>query len=191
MSSPLSPYPKKTILHLTNSEYGQAQVHLAVAYALSHSSSPFSIHIASFPALRPRLSDFGTTLSSLGPNGPLHFHTLPGPSMSTTFFAPSNVPLTMIPPGTHGVRHALAAGRQLHTLGAAPSGPEWMVLVEGALDVIKEVKPNLVLMDPLFYPGIDACKLLGQRFIELVPIAVGPCIAFNQPWGRGWWKFAA
>ena len=95
------------MVHLTKGEYSQAQVRSTVAYALSYASFPFSIHscqihFASIAALTPGLLDFETALSPLDPNGPLHFHTLPGPDMSTTLFAPSNIPLTTIPPGTRG-----------------------------------------------------------------------------------------
>jgi len=64
-----------------------------------------------------------------------------------------------------------------------------MVLVEGALDVIKEVKPDLVLMDPLFHPWNRRVQAVWATIHRVGPNCPGPCIAFNEPLGEG--TFAA
>lgn len=82
--------PKK-LLFLTSSDYGQANVILATAYALFASGAPIELHVGSEYALEPEIEQAmklaDETLASSTPNK-IHFHGIRGDSQFTAMTRP-------------------------------------------------------------------------------------------------------
>lgn len=57
--------------------------------------------------------------------------------------------------------------------------------------VIEEIQPDLVILDAIFNPGLDACFTLGQKFVLNTPNALMDVTRVDQPWLKGFWYYPA
>lgn len=51
------------------------------------------------------------------------------------------------------------------------SDTEYLQLVAQVIGIISDIKPDLVILDPIMAAGIDACHKLGVRAITLSPVS--------------------
>lgn len=184
-----------TILFLTNSELGQASVCLAVAHEFLLRPT-YTIHIASFASLRVSISQLNLRAISFLPVSsrsarvrPATFHILPGPSMKQALEQRHNFNASKAFK-LHGLgfQAACQAYKDVLAKMVAPwSGEEYVAIYAGCVDVIERVGPQLVVVDPLFGPGLDAVRSIGRRFVVLSPNTFREHVA--QPKLAGLWKF--
>ena len=180
---------RKNILFLTSSEYGQANVVLAIAHelALKHD---LDIHIASFLPLQPRVIELSETISKNDSSKSVVFHSVAGLSMIQML---SRIPENEMLIGPHptGFNGALSAYRALPQVLAGWSGPEYMETADSCIEVIRNVKPCIVVIDSFFGQGIIACTMVSQQFMILSPNSMKDIVTTKQPKGAMFWKYPA
>ena len=174
---------REVVLFLTNSEHGQTNVMLAVAHELL-ARDEFDLHVGSFPGLHPRI----TQLQSSFPEktDPIKFHPLPGPTMFEAYERKTGRFDTVHAPGLFG---AVESYRLIPNILAAWDGPEYVRQYDACLELIGTLHPTLVIMDPLFSQGIDACHKAAQKYIILTPVSLNETIKSLQPGWESWWKY--
>ncbi|RDW90305.1 glycosyltransferase [Aspergillus mulundensis] len=171
------PDHKHIVLFLTNSELGQASVHLAVAHELA-SQSACEVHIASFPALKQQVDAL---------NASIVFHTLLGRSMKEAL-ADSGLPyLPTHAPGARGAVESYCKGLQYVVAPWDPAGYE--PIYRACLDLLDKLNPDLIAVDPLFGPGEDACNVQRRRYLVLSPATFKDHLVQDQPYQGVLWKY--
>lgn len=170
---PVKPEQKR-VLFLTASEYGEANVVLAVAYELLLRQK-YEVHIGSFSPLKSRVEELNTLAST--PN-PAVFHTVAGPSINEIltarddFFGP-------YPPGIQGAIDSFRVS--IPVIATAWDGPGYMVGYESCLEIIREVKPDLLVVGSLMNQGHDACQTLQMKCVILSPNTFREILMKQQP----------
>lgn len=178
--------PQK-ILFLTNSEYGQANVVLAVAHSLIHLSADIEYHIASFKALEKPIiaaSDYAVQTAAFPSTArPLIFHELCAPPYSRLPIVNETNDLT---PGLFNSARAVLAVDSI----MLPWEPEQFGKVcKEIMRVLSQVNPDLSVIDPLFAPGLSVCNQLGTKWIVLAPNTIKDFAVPVQPGLAALWKY--
>ena len=159
----MSPAP---ILFFTNSELGQASVILAVAVELALTQSS-RVHVGSFPSLAKAV-----------PDG-VEFHGLPGPSMKQVF---ANSGEEFLPKHRPGLVGTASGFDKAYSRVLAPwSGHDYISIFDACCQLIKELDPSLVILDPIFSPGYDAAISLNRRHLVLSPNTFKDHATGSQP----------
>lgn len=180
--------PKK-ILMLTNSEHGQANVHLAVAYAMLEQEPSTEVHIASFPRLAQfvgEMSDFA--VQSIPGASPIRFHEVRGTSFADCVMHP-DVDIFSLANTTPSFWTAPTVFRIMGTVMGAWSPEQFMEVYRSCVEIIREVGADLVAADCIFYPGVTACHHVAANWLVLSPNALKDCTASRQPNLAGLWKY--
>lgn len=180
--------PKK-ILQLTCSEHGQANVHLAVAHALTEQDPSVEIHIGSFSQLSNSVKGASDhVVKSVPGASPFHFHELSGTSymdcilqMSLDFFS-----VIAIAPG---LRNSLPMLKGLANCATPWNSDQFLEVYREIVRVIKSVDPDLVVVDNLFCPALSACRHLKRNWLVLSPNALKDFAGSRQPNLGGLWKY--
>jgi hypothetical protein len=166
---------RKKILFLTSSEYGQANVILAVAYELLLRQG-YEIHIASFAPLQRRIDDLNALISKNAI--PATFHTIAGPSLSQCLEQKDE----FIGPYPPGIRGALKTYRvTLPSMATAYNEAQYMAGYESCLKILSSVEPDLIVVEPMLDQGLDACKKLSRRYVVLSPNTFQELLRYKQP----------
>lgn len=183
--------PKK-ILFLCSSDYGQANVILATSYAILATHAPVELHIGSEHAMKPEVEAtvrLANDLLKIAAPYTIHFHGMDGTSQFQA----------MMRPGT-GIKEAWgrpvpnfrnAAIFMAHFPRAAmPWEPaEFVDMYAQNVALLQEVAPDLVVVDPLYIPGITATQQLKMKWTVLAPNTIKDFAAVHQPRGAGLWKY--
>lgn len=177
----------KRILFLTNSEYGQANVVLAVAHALMHAAADVEIHIASFEILGKAvrlLSDYALqTAPSPQRSKGIVFHTVLGQPYSRTPLTRETFDLT---PSLYNTARTILAFPE----AMSPWEPEEFVgLCEEVERIIDEVQPDLVVVEPMFNPGLTICHYRRMKWMVLCPNTIKDLVVPMQPALAVLWKY--
>lgn len=166
----------KPILFFTNSELGQASVVLAAAAELHNVDSSLDIHIASFPSLSKAI-----------PPG-LNFHTIPGHSMKEVLATQG---FDFLPRHAPGMNGAIQSYREALPLVLAPwDADQYMPIYLYCCELIQAIDPGVVVLDPLFGPGADACQVLRKQQIVLSPSTFKDHVGHLQPRLESVWKYS-
>lgn len=163
---------RQTILFLTNSELGQANVFFAVLYELLRRSN-LDLHFGTFSVLHDKVTELfeqakrDLSYERSSPSN-ITFHDLGGKSMTQIL---ENELRVQGKPATHksGIRGAFDAYRLLQSLAAPWHGPEYVAMTQNCERLIQSVNPDVVVIDPLLCQGIDACVQLGRQYVILSP----------------------
>ena len=180
--------PRRAIALLTNSEHGQANVILAVAYELLLSND-FNIHIISFGELAHRVEELNERVqvrfSSDSKDAPQAiFHSIPGHSMKSTW-ARSGVELPH-KPGAFGAVEAIKKGdRILFGWDAA----EYLEQYRSCLQELQSIRPVVAVADPMCCQFRDAIETANIPVAVLNATCIGILIAALQPKGAMLWKY--
>ncbi|PLB47923.1 UDP-glucoronosyl and UDP-glucosyl transferase family protein [Aspergillus steynii IBT 23096] len=176
-----------SILFFTNCELGQASIILAVAHEFLLRPS-YSVHIASFPSLAPDvdiLNERAKMLASATTTAT--FHPINGPSMVDVY---SHTPVFLDHFDYHqiGFRGASQAFNQFIPMLMNPwDGSQFVAIYRDCVDIIKKVRPAMVVLDPLFVIGLDACRVLRWPHVVLSPNTAKDLAP--QPWLANLWKY--
>jgi hypothetical protein len=169
----------KKILFFTSSEYGQANVILAVAYELLLRQS-YDVHIASFAPLKtriPRLNKL-TSSNSDGKASAATFHTVDGPSTQEALLD-RNEFIGPFPPGIHGAIDCYRT--TLPAMATTWEGSVYMSGYHSCLDILDTVSPDLIACDPLMSQGLEACNTRSRDCVVLSPNTFREIMARQQP----------
>lgn len=66
-----------------------------------------------------------------------------------------------------------------------------MRIYESCKKVIEEIQPDLVILDAVFNPGLDACFALDRKFVLNTSMALLDTTRVLQPWLKGFWYYPA
>jgi hypothetical protein len=182
---------RKSILFLTNSDYGQSNVVLAVAYELLQLNE-LDVHIASWSPLESRAVALSERVQAENAGVTIHpitFHTFPLYSMFDSWLrntrngAKADLPH---PPGLNGTARLKALAPQVL---AAWEPKEHIALYDRCGELTAKIKPSLVVLDPFLAPAFDTCKKLKLKHAILSPCTLASGIIPEQPWLAGFWKY--
>ena len=180
------------VLIFTYPEYGQANVCLATSYELALAG--VNVHIASFASLSARISRLqelvvrNTSHSSGNPTGSVNFRECKG-------FTPWDEAVTKhgVTPATvrhsHSLSGALESYSKINVLMHPWGREEYLAAIESCKEIIATIKPNMVVTDTLFYPAMDACNLLDQKFMVILPNSIMEVASRVQPNLAALWKY--
>jgi hypothetical protein len=154
---------RKRITFLTNSEYGQANVILAVVYELLLLQA-YDIDVASFAPLKDRIRD----INQLVPDNdlPARFHIVTGLSYLEAFTA-KNVLIGFDRPGIRGAANTYKA--TLPAIATLWDEEEYMAGLESCIEILRSTSPDIIVVDPLMSQGLDACQSLSRNCVVLSP----------------------
>lgn len=187
--------PKGKLIFMTNREHGAANVHLAVSYEILVQHPDIEVHFVSFSGLEKHVravSDQASQkLHARASFRPIAFHTLPGSSITETLaaqFKTSFYEGMIHPPGFAG---AIESYKRMAIFAAAWPGEMHLKLYAAAKGFIEDVDPVLVVLDPVFVPGLEACRDSKAKFVMLSPNAMKDVLTQQQPRGQMLWKYPA
>ncbi|KAJ5520442.1 UDP-glucuronosyl/UDP-glucosyltransferase [Penicillium fimorum] len=172
--------PKQNILFLTSPEYGQSNVALAVAEEFLRRGE-FEVHIASFKDLLPRVQALNDQADY---NQVIHFHPIAGPCMSE--IVTRTTPDICHLPGLAGTRDACNI-INISVLGWKPD--EYIQSYWSSLEILKDVRPVVVVADPLLHLGLDAARSVDTRIVLLWPVPLKDVVVTVQPKAGIFWKY--
>ncbi|KAL6706947.1 hypothetical protein ACN47E_004897 [Coniothyrium glycines] len=155
-----------TILFFTNSELGQASVILAVAAEVTRVAGSH-VHLGSF-----------APLAHIVPEG-VQFHCLPGPSMKQVLAISGIDFLPRHRPGLFGASKGFA---EAYSRVLAPwDASDYFSIYDACRQLIQDLKPDLVVLDPILGAAYDATTSLKCRTIILSPNTFKDHATASQP----------
>lgn len=173
-------HPKQPILFLTSPEHGQSNVALAVAEEFLHRGE-FEVHIASFKELSARVQAINDKAEY---EQVIHFHPIAGPSLSE--IVPRTTPDISHRPGLAGTHDACNI-INISVLGWTPD--EYILSYRSCLEILKDVRPVVVVADPLLHLGLDAARSVDSRIAILWPVPLKDVVITVQPKAGIFWKY--
>lgn len=180
--------PKK-ILQLTNSEHGQANVHLAVASSIILSDPTVQIHIASYPRLADFVSEASDFAIQKSPEAsPFVFHKLPGATFEECVVHKS-VDFFSVARKTPGIWNSAALIKGVSSCCTPWNSEQFLETYEGVVQVIEEVDPDIIVVDCFFCPGLSVCHNAKRNWLILSPNSVKDFSLAQQPNLSGLWGF--
>lgn len=95
--------------------------------------------------------------------------------------------LPMHPPGLKGARKTL---QEALPAVITPWEPEsYLSIYEECCELLRTLKPALVVVDPIFGPALDACVVLEQLYVVLSPNTFKDHTTQEQAGAAGLWKY--
>jgi hypothetical protein len=187
----MSDPPRDSVLFLTNSEHGQANVVLATAYEFL-TRNEFNVHIASYEPLEPRISWLNREIDSLQVKSggdvsqwpTATFHKMGGVSMGDNI---KNNNLAW--PHRTGISNCVQSYKDMAKIVLREDIHNYLSAYDSCLAIIKNVKPRVVVVDQICLPGVDACKASGVEFIMLYPMSFYEICTADQPKAQILWKY--
>ncbi|KAI8714905.1 hypothetical protein NCS52_01211400 [Fusarium sp. LHS14.1] len=185
---------RRKVLMLTNCELGQANIFIAASHALLERDPNVEFHIASFPQLEKTLN---LALAKDGKPSPISFHPFPGRTMFNCLNSsqdPSKhmFSVALLKPG---LWHAPQAIRFITTWAFLCWTPEeFAVIFNKACTLIETLEPDVLLVDPIFSPGITAGKHMKGRVSKaftltiFAPNSMKDYVHHVEPRGAPFWK---
>ena len=157
---------------LTNSEFGQANVFISTIYAFLETEHDAEIHIASFPSLEEAAQN---ALAPVTKGKGITFHTLPGRAMFECMNAepdPANriFAVSSLKPGFWNTP---SSARFILTKGLICWSPEeFAAIFHTICDLIKDISPDLIIIDQILAPGLTAAKHMKEIVSTPFKIAI-------------------
>lgn len=183
---------RRSILFLTNSEHGQANPQLAVAWELLLRDE-YDVHIGSYSAFAPRIEslnkDFAsrsvTTSSYIGqPIRGIIYHEVQGVPMM------EHAKINSIPyPHSPSIGAATSSFSTCARLLIRDDHDNHVAAYDSMVELIRKLDPVVVVIDMLLYPAHDACLSTGVEYIQLSPGSFYEVCADKQPYGAQLWKY--
>ncbi|KAI0131800.1 glycosyltransferase family 1 protein [Xylariales sp. AK1849] len=186
MSSP------KRVLLLTNSEYGQASVHVATGHALLELyGDDVEVHLASFQPIEKIVKAASELAKQICPQAkPIVLHKVKGLDMMAAWSRPE-IRLEEY----NGLRPSFwntPKFLKLLLLTTSPwNGPEFLEIYDSVAQILETVNPDVIAVDPAFSPALTACNHLGVNFVVLAPNTIKDFSMAFQAGGQALWKYPA
>ncbi|KAK1973705.1 diacylglycerol O-acyltransferase [Colletotrichum cereale] len=171
------------VLFICNSEFGQAQIVLAVAAKLLMEEK-LRVHVASFPALKSRISGINDDIGRLNS---IRFHALSGPSMTQGYFEDFEDVSDMCHPC--GIQGAAYSYQLFPKIVSMYKDNQYRQVVESCRNSILQVRPALIVVDAQFWAALDVCRNGSTPYFVITPSGLSGVIANIQPRGAVLWKY--
>ena len=178
---PRCPQPMKILL-LTLSEYGQANSILALATELGQRSD-LDVHVGTFAPLEKRVNSIRSRSKS-----PVTFHTLRGSTYGEAAVKKGLNAITFPHPPSN------KSNKALHMIGPVLvpwTDEEYLRLIQEVEQIVNSLEADTVVIDTLFSPAVDACRLSGRRYMLSSPNQTLDLVRMSQPRLRGFWYYPA
>ncbi|KAI3397269.1 hypothetical protein diail_11068 [Diaporthe ilicicola] len=182
----------RKILFLCSSDYGQANVFLATAYAILATGAPVELHIGSEHRLEPEVQNAtklaDETLPATAPHK-IRFHGFDGTSQFQAMMRPeagiAQAWELRLPSFANAARFM-----RRFSYGAMPWEPaEVADIYQQVAGIIEAVGPDLTVVDPLHVPALTAASNLGRRWAVLAPNTIKDFAVPLQPRAAALWKY--
>ncbi|KAI8233352.1 hypothetical protein K4K54_010562 [Colletotrichum sp. SAR 10_86] len=181
--------PKRKVLMLTNSEYGQANIFLATCHALMGTAPDVEIHLASFAPIRTAVAAASEAGIKAHPNASsIEFHEIRGTHYFKALLSPEvgGRRLLEIAPSVRTMPTVL----RIIARAAMPyTGPEMVENCNEIRRIIEEVEPDLTLVDNMFTPGLTIARHMGIKWMILSPNTLKDLALPLQPKAAFFWKY--
>lgn len=175
-----------TILLVTNSEHGLANVVLATANSLLTRYPDVDVHIASFDKLASRVRKIQQYSRKTSPSASITFHTLPGLSFGDRIFSDGRSHLDFtIAPGFSGT---MKMGAVVSMFFMPWTGPEYRNIYDAVVDLLDHIDPSVAAIDPALLPAVDAVRHNNRRYAILSANTVKENASLEQGLAM-LWKF--
>lgn len=171
----------KKVIFLTNSEPGASNINLAVCHELLSQLS-LEIHIISFPTLEESVSAVSHRIT---------FHALPGLSLTQNFEQQSRSSWSQAMASAPSISGAIKGYQAIKTFAAGWPAKEHLELYAATTTLIRDIDPKLVVLDPVFIPGVEAVRDLGAKHVILCPNPLKDMLRALQPRAEMIWKYPA
>ncbi|KAH8898630.1 UDP-Glycosyltransferase/glycogen phosphorylase [Thozetella sp. PMI_491] len=182
----------KSVLFFTNSDYGQANVVLATAHSLAVAAPDVQIHIASFQPLRDAVqaaSDFATaSMSRSSAVKSFIFHQIEGTSWGPASFRPE-IGIAPANDLTPGLLNSAKCVSLIPSVMLPWRPAEFTAIYHESERVLEEVKPDLIVLEPLFTPGLTLCHHMKLKWMVLAPNTLKDFALPLQPGLAMLWKY--
>lgn len=178
---------RQSVLFLTNCEFGQSNVVLAVVYELLKKGE-VDVHIASWTDLKPRVYQLHRQVFGLDETTRLTFHAIPGLGMFDSAFKNFNQPRDTLPhkPGFAGAMRL----RELAPQMLAPwNKEEHIAMVDWFKELATTLQPAIVIIDPFLSPAHDMVRGSSWKYAVLSPCSLVAGLVPVEPWLAGFWKY--
>ncbi|KAK4247343.1 glycosyltransferase [Corynascus novoguineensis] len=182
----------KKVLLATNSEYGQANVFLAVGHALQALDKDVQIHFTSFEAISKDVSTSSEHSVKCTPGAePWAFHLLDGVSFMDSIHASGEATkrLEQVMRQHPTFSSVMAMMSVFPTMLLPWRNSAFVEVYQSFARVIDEVQPDIIVVDSLFTPALTACQHLKLKHIVLSPNTLKDFAAALQPRGAVLWKY--
>lgn len=184
----------KSVLLLTNSELGQANVHLAVAYSIIQQDPTVQVHIASFRRLAGAVRDLSdlaqqhATAKEPGLPRPIRFHEIAGPSYQECLMYLNHdfYKMAAQPPDFW---HSFSLISSVVAAATPWKAEEFLVVYRDVLRILDEIDPDVAVVDNFFGPGLTACHKQRRNWLVLSPNTMLDYAISRQPNAAGLWKY--
>ncbi|KAH8894288.1 glycosyltransferase family 1 protein [Thozetella sp. PMI_491] len=183
--------PPRKVLLVTNSEHGQANVYLAVSYALlTLPDEDVEVHFASFAPAEKNVALITQFAREAKPTArPIVFHTIDGPSMQEAWSRPEIAAERAALNDETNFVHAIRRTWLLLRITMPWSGSEFLQVFRSVTDIVQTVQPHVTAVDPAFAPGLTALSSLKIKFVILSPNTIKDFAMALQPNGEPLWKY--
>ncbi|KAI8251971.1 hypothetical protein K4K58_008240 [Colletotrichum sp. SAR11_239] len=181
--------PKRKVLMLTNSEYGQANIFLATCHALMGTAPDVEIHLASFAPIRTAVAAASEASIKAHPKASsINFHEIHGTNYFKALLSHQvgGRRLLEIAPSFRTMPTVL----QIIARAAMPyTGPEMVENCNEIRRIIEQVGPDLTLVDNMFTPGLTMARHMGIKWMILSPNTLKDLALPLQPKAAFFWKY--
>ncbi|KAM0326253.1 hypothetical protein ACHAQA_006850 [Verticillium albo-atrum] len=175
MSSP------KRVLFLTNAERGQANVFLAVSQELAHLNPSLELHLCSFAPLAKPVAAL---------SAPITFHELKGTTWQNALFNRPEHHFLEYTSKKPTVWNAAEAATIMPRIACPWNHDEMSNMVRQIQSLIKDINPDLVVIDNLLTPAVTVCyPMTTPKWTVLSPNTYKEFILANQPSLAVLWKY--
>ncbi|ESZ95139.1 glycosyltransferase family 1 protein [Sclerotinia borealis F-4128] len=184
------PGKNNTVLFLSNSEHGLANVLLATSHALLVEHNDLDIHFVSFEKLKNDIATISKfAAQSSGSKRAINFHELKGISyakaLNSRGFA---VDEAINAPGITGLGKFC---KNMQSFLMPWTAPDYLDLYREIFGILEDIDPIVVALDPLFGPALDAVRAQGRNHAIISPNTLKDNFAHLQPRGAVLWKYPA
>ncbi|KAH7308482.1 hypothetical protein B0I35DRAFT_360877 [Stachybotrys elegans] len=178
----------KTVLVLANMEHGLTNVHSATAFALLEKYPDIDVHYGSFGPVEKRAARLSAFARARTPEArDIIFHKLKGFSYTEALRVENRtMENTVHAAGLAGLNTIAKDMQQYISPWSAESHLE---LYHELRALINEIDPAVIVLDPLFRPGIDATRDLNRQHVIVSPNTLIDNFVGEQPYGAMFWKY--
>ena len=182
---------RRSILFLTYSEHGQANVHLATAWELLKRDD-YDLHLASYAVLKPRIEELNKEFALQNAQGAnvktpeVAFHEFRGIPMMD-YAKLNNIPF----PHSPSYNNVVSTFSTCAHLMVREDPEEYIKGFDDMIQLVKDLDPVVIVVDRNCYMAMDACLASGVEYVQMSPCSFYEACAEMQPHGKALWKYPA
>ena len=177
-----------TVLFLSNGDSGLANVALATSHALISEHGDIEVHYGTFKKFEQRIQRLNKSAKkAVAGAGSIKFHEFSGLDFEDTLKKQGQGLDETV--HRHGIEGFEKLRGNINKFMVPWTGPDYLDLYTQSVALIERVDPAVVVVESLFFPGVDAVRALGRREVILTPNSLKDAFADSQPWLSIFWKY--